>query len=201
MDWSKTMTLEKIKSALASDYGIQALNTHDVDWLVRELERLTKELGYSEMAANAEANAHDKANARIAELTQDVATLQEANSEICGDLLVAEQERDQWQEIANRWIAVSNDQALVVDALKQERDGLAAKIEEISFDAESAQTAVTLASADIYQMMVLIGAENSWQDSCPVAALKQALARIKAEAVRDMMKAADPSHQADSHSG
>jgi hypothetical protein len=154
------ITLDKIKTALASDYGIQALNTHDVDWLVREVERIN----------------------------QDVATLQEANSEICGDLLVAEQERDQWQEIANRWIAVSNDQALVVDALKQERDGLAAKIEEISFDAESAQTAVTLASADIYQMMVLIGAENSWQDSCPVAALKQALARIKAEAVRDETK-------------
>lgn len=38
--------------------------------------------------------------------------------------MTVEQERDKWQEIANRWLAVSNDQAQVVDALKQERDEL-----------------------------------------------------------------------------
>lgn len=38
--------------------------------------------------------------------------------------MTVEQERDKWQEIANRWLAVSNDQALAIDALKQERDEL-----------------------------------------------------------------------------
>jgi hypothetical protein len=38
-------------------------------------------------------------------------------------------ERDKWQEIANRWLALSNDQDLLCSLLKQERDQLRARLE------------------------------------------------------------------------
>lgn len=41
-------------------------------------------------------------------------------------------ETAQWQDVANRWMAVSNDQMRLIEALKQERDELRRRMHELA---------------------------------------------------------------------
>ena len=38
------MNIEEIEALLATDYGMQALNTHHINWLVAEVKRLRDRL-------------------------------------------------------------------------------------------------------------------------------------------------------------
>jgi chromosome segregation ATPase len=97
--------------------------------LAAEVERLRSDLYGYQRGAEAEAKAGDEVR----------------------------QEREKWKGIANRWLAVSNDQTLVCSHLREERDELAAKLEK----AEESL--------------------SGWREGCT----GKALAKIKAETVRE----------------
>lgn len=77
--------------------------------------------------------------------------------------------RDKWQEIANRWLAVSNDQELICSNLRKERDELAAKLALVIECGDSC--------CDEY-------CKDEWELAANAGADK-AIAKIKADAVRD----------------
>lgn len=128
--------------------------------------------------------AQAKMQARVAELESEKWNAQIAE----GALASVEQERDKWQEIANRWLAVSNDQALVIDALKQERDDLLSRLPE-------GMKRCTIQFRECEKGHGWLTASNWVQHECAtcerdelrrrVAELESGQARIKAEAVRE----------------